>query len=63
MALSKKIAAFCENFKELEIPISVYDKATEGIIDGTGVGIAAKDYDFSKSIIKTLSQLLRNEKF
>ena len=57
MALSKKIAAFCENFKELEIPISVYDKATEGIIDGTGVGIAAKDYDFSKSIIKTLSQL------
>ena len=42
MALSKKIAAFCENFKELEIPISVYDKATEGIIDGTGVGIVCK---------------------
>ncbi len=57
MPLSKKIASFCEDFKQLEIPVSVYDKATEGIVDGTGVGIAAKNYDFAQSIIKTLSQL------
>ena len=57
MPLSKKIASFCENFKQLEIPVSVYDKATEGIVDGTGVGIAAKNYDFAQSIIKTLAQL------
>lgn len=57
MYLSKKIAAFCHNFKELRIPNSVYDKATEGIIDGTGVGMAAKNYDFTKSIMNTLLQL------
>ena len=57
MYLSKKIAAFCHNFKELGIPNSVYDKATEGIIDGTGVGMAAKNYDFTKSIMNTLLQL------
>ena len=57
MSLSKKIAGLCHNFKELKIPNSVYDKATEGIIDGTGVGIAAKNYNFAKSIVKTLIQL------
>ena len=57
MSLSRKIAAFCHDFKKLRIPKSVYDKATEGIIDGIGVGIAAKNYDFTKSIVKTLTQL------
>lgn len=57
MLLSKKIATFCHNFNKSRIPDSVYVKATEGIIDGTGVGIAAKNYDFAKSILKTLTQL------
>lgn len=57
MSLSRKIASFCHDFKKLRIPNSVYGKATEGIIDGVGVGIAAKNYDFAKSIVKTLTQL------
>ncbi len=54
MSLSKKIASFCHGFKKTKIPNHVYQKAVEGIIDGTGVGIAAKSYDFSNIIIKTL---------
>ena len=56
MLLSKKIASFCSDFKAMPIPKVVIDKAIEAIVDGTGVGIAAKNYDFSKIIIGTLRE-------
>ena len=56
MFLSKKIASFCSDFKAMPIPKVVIDKAIEAIVDGTGVGIAAKNYNFSNIIIKTLRE-------